>query len=60
MVDHIKHKADIVINAFSQAGMLDAIHSFSTSTDYHDDSFEDLFISPTEHFHYNIVKFSYW
>ena len=33
MIDHIKHKSDIIINGFSQPGILDAIHSHSVDAD---------------------------
>ena len=33
MIDPIKHESDIIINGFSQPGILDAIHSHSVDAD---------------------------
>ena len=36
MIDHIKHKSDMIISGFSQPGILDAIHSHSVDADSED------------------------
>ena len=33
MIDHIKHKSDVIINFFYQPGILNAIHSHSFDAD---------------------------